>query len=62
MRTWVRFCECLRDERGATAIEYVFICALIFLVIIGSIGATGSGIGGRWTNMANNAAANMQKY
>lgn len=29
----------LRDDSGATAIEYGLICALIFLVIIGSISA-----------------------
>nr|WP_122465902.1 Flp family type IVb pilin [Brevundimonas lutea] len=27
----------MRDESGATAIEYGLICALIFLVIIGSV-------------------------
>jgi pilus assembly protein Flp/PilA len=37
----------LRDEDGATAIEYGLIIALIFLVILSSLtafGATGSGI------------------
>ncbi|GAW42368.1 Flp/Fap pilin component [Brevundimonas sp. SH203] len=29
----------LRDESGATAIEYGLICALIFLAIVGSVGA-----------------------
>lgn len=29
----------LRDEGGATAIEYGLICALIFLAIVGSINA-----------------------
>lgn len=36
-----------RDERGATAIEYGMILALMFLVILGALnafGATGSGI------------------
>ena len=37
----------LRDERGATAIEYGLIIALIFLVILSALtafGATGSGV------------------
>lgn len=36
-----------RDERGATAIEYGIILALMFLVILGALtafGGTGSGI------------------
>ncbi|MDQ1154902.1 Flp family type IVb pilin [Brevundimonas sp. SORGH_AS_0993] len=32
----------LRDETGATAIEYGLICALIFLAIVGSITALGN--------------------
>jgi len=43
-----RFLCCfLRDERGATAIEYGLIIALIFLVILSALtafGATGSGV------------------
>ena len=32
----------LRNDSGATAIEYGLICALIFLVIIGAVGAFAS--------------------
>lgn len=32
----------LRDDSGATAIEYGLICALIFLVILGSVVAFGN--------------------
>ena len=32
----------LKDESGATAIEYGLICALIFLAIVGSISALGN--------------------
>ena len=32
----------LRDDAGATAIEYGLICALIFLAIVGSISALGN--------------------
>ncbi len=31
-----------RDQRGATAIEYGLICALVFLVIISSVTAFGN--------------------
>lgn len=43
-RLMLRF---LRDERGATAIEYGMILALMFLVILSALtafGGTGSGI------------------
>ena len=32
----------LRDERGATAIEYGLICALIFLAIISGVSVFGT--------------------
>ena len=32
----------LRDDDGATAIEYGLICALVFLAIVGSISALGN--------------------
>ena len=32
----------LRDERGATAIEYGIICALVFLVVVTSVTAFGN--------------------
>lgn len=62
MRARTRLLDLLRDDRGVTSIEYAFICALIFLAVIASIGSTGANLGGRWTNMAGEAAANMQKY
>ena len=40
-------CRFLRDESGATSIEYGMILALMFLVILGALqafGGTGSGI------------------
>ena len=33
------FARLMKDESGATAIEYGLICALIFLAIVGSINA-----------------------
>ena len=45
------------DERGATAIEYGLIAALIVIVTIGGIRAVGSSNGGGWGNVANRVAA-----
>lgn len=42
----------LKDESGATAIEYGLIVALIALAIFSSISATGGGVGGQWNAMA----------
>lgn len=40
----------LADERGATAIEYGLIAAMLTLVIIGGLSALGGGNGGMWDN------------
>ncbi|MEZ5958079.1 MAG: Flp family type IVb pilin [Hyphomonadaceae bacterium] len=50
--TLLRF---LRDERGATAIEYALIASLIGLVIIGAVGAVGQSLDGTF----NEAAASL---
>ena len=34
----------IRDENGATAIEYGLIAGLIAVVIIGAVGAVGTGV------------------
>jgi pilus assembly protein Flp/PilA len=44
----------LRDERGATAIEYGLLAALIALVIIGAMSAVFTGIGNQFNNIGNN--------
>jgi pilus assembly protein Flp/PilA len=41
------------DERGATAIEYGLIVALIFLVTLGALRAVAGTTVGVWTNVAN---------
>lgn len=38
----------LRDEQGATAVEYAVMLALIIGVVIGGIGVFGSQAGGMW--------------
>jgi pilus assembly protein Flp/PilA len=37
------------DQRGATAVEYGLICALIVIAMIGGLQALGGGVGGKWT-------------
>ena len=39
------------DERGATAIEYGLIAALIAVAVIGGMQSLGGGVGGMWGNL-----------
>lgn len=49
----------LKNERGATAIEYGLIAALISVVIIGALGATGGGLMNNYTNWTSSVSAAM---
>jgi pilus assembly protein Flp/PilA len=49
----------LFDERGATAIEYGLIVALICITIIGGISQLGGGAGGMWTTMSQQVTTAM---
>ncbi len=40
------------DRRGATAVEYGLIAALIIIAMIGGISALGGGAGGMWTDVS----------
>ena len=42
-----------RDNRGATAIEYGLICALIVVAMMGGLQALGGGVGGKWGKLSN---------
>ena len=44
-RFWYRL---TRDERGATAVEYGLILALVFLAMVGAIGTFSDGVIGTW--------------
>jgi pilus assembly protein Flp/PilA len=46
----------MKDESGATAIEYGLIAALIAVVIIGAVSAVGSNLKGTFNNIANNVS------
>ena len=41
------------DQRGATAIEYGLIVALIAVASIGGMQSLGGGVGGKWGKLAN---------
>ena len=43
----------VRDEAGVTAIEYGLIAALIAVVIIGAVTATGGAVSGSFTKVSN---------
>lgn len=47
------------DKRGATAIEYGLIVALIGVAIMGALSNLGGGVGGMWTKLSNIASNNM---
>ena len=53
-----RMLRCLgADQRGATAIEYGLIAALIAVAMIGGLSALGGGAGGMWTVLSDRVAA-----
>jgi pilus assembly protein Flp/PilA len=53
MRALNRFLNALMtDRRGATAVEYGLILALIFLAMAGSVKAVGSATSGMWNNVS----------
>ena len=41
-----------RDQRGATAIEYGLIAALIVIAMMGGLATMGGGVGGMWTKIS----------
>jgi pilus assembly protein Flp/PilA len=47
------------DERGATAIEYGLICALIAVAAIGGMQALGGGSSGMWGRILSNVSNTM---
>jgi pilus assembly protein Flp/PilA len=49
----------LTDKKGATAIEYGLIAALIAVALMGGLSKLGGGANGMWTNIASEAQAHM---
>ncbi|MGZ5852577.1 MAG: Flp family type IVb pilin [Xanthobacteraceae bacterium] len=50
------FARFVRDESGATAIEYGLIAALIAVVIIGAVTAVGTNLSTTFTNISTKIA------
>ena len=48
----------IRDERGATAIEYGLIAALIVIAMMGGLKTLGGGAGGMWTKVKTEVETN----
>lgn len=49
----------LASQRGATAIEYGLIAALIVVAMMGALSGLGGGVGGMWTNLGTTVSNNM---
>ena len=47
------------DTRGATAIEYGLIAALIVIAMMGALGSLGGGVGGKWKELSNTVSNKM---
>lgn len=47
------------EDRGATAIEYGLIAALIVIAMIGGLATLGGGAGGMWTDISNTVQTYM---
>lgn len=56
-RIWNFFGLLVRDRKGATAVEYGFILALIVLAVIASIQGLADATTGMWTNVSDKVQA-----
>jgi pilus assembly protein Flp/PilA len=50
----------LRNEQGATALEYGLIASLIVIAMLGGLTQLGGGVNGRWGQLANKVTAAMK--
>ena len=55
----LRLIKLVGNERGATAIEYGLIIALIVIAIVAAISTVGGGTSGIWGNMTNKVSNAM---
>jgi len=53
-----RFKRLLRDGRGATAVEYGLIVAMIVLAMIAALRGVANATTGMWHNVSNDVSAN----
>lgn len=49
----LRFSALISDRRGASAVEYGLILALVFLAVMGGIAALGGAVQNRWNDISN---------
>lgn len=49
------------DEKGATAVEYGLLLALMVLALIGALAATGSSTQANWDGVANKVEGAMEE-
>jgi pilus assembly protein Flp/PilA len=49
----------LASERGATAVEYGLIAALIVIAMMAALGGLGGGVGGMWTELSDTVQNSM---
>jgi pilus assembly protein Flp/PilA len=61
MATIKMFWRLLKDESGATAIEYGLIAALISVAIFVGIGSAGGRLGGLWNDSAEVIQETLQR-
>jgi len=54
MKNWLG--EIIRDERGATAIEYGLIVSLIVIAMVGALAVLADTTGGMWNDVSNNVS------
>ena len=47
----------LREEGGATAVEYAVMLAMILMAVVGAIGAVGAQTGGMWGGIVTSLTA-----
>lgn len=47
----------LRDKKGASAVEYGLILALIFLAVMGGVTLLGDSVRGRWNDISNKVSS-----
>ena len=52
-----RLARLIRDERGATAVEYALICSLIVLAIVAAITQVAGSTSTMWNSVSDNVAA-----
>lgn len=59
-KLWAHLKRFQFDRKGATAIEYGLIMALMTLALIGALASTGKSTGEKWDNVAEKVGTSME--